>query len=56
VARLGLQEGFVILGINGQTASSVEQLRDLFLNSRGRVTVEGLDANGNRVRFQYFTY
>lgn len=56
VAQMGLREGFVILKVAGQTPADVDELIDLLLNSRGRVIIDGLNPNGSRVRYQFFSY
>ncbi|MCS7085646.1 MAG: PDZ domain-containing protein, partial [Bacteroidia bacterium] len=56
VASMGLREGFVILSINRKTPTSVAELIGLLQNSRGRLIIEGIDAGGARVTYQFFTY
>lgn len=54
--RIGLEEGFIITAVNNQPARSAEKLVALLENGRGRVYLEGLDANGRRRAFSFYLY
>ena len=56
VANMGLRDGFVVLSVNRKTPSNVAELINVLQNSRGRLVIEGVDANGSRATYQFFTY
>ncbi len=56
VANMGLRDGFVVLSVNRKTPTSIAELINLLQNSRGRLIIEGVDANGSRATYQFFTY
>jgi Do/DeqQ family serine protease len=54
--RMGLREGLIITQINRTPVTEIEQCMDLLRHSRGQVTVEGIDQNGRKSYFTYFSY
>jgi Do/DeqQ family serine protease len=56
IRQMGLQEGFVILAINKVQPTTPEELEGILLSSRGRLTIEGVNPNGGRGVFQFYTY
>lgn len=53
--RGGVNEGFVITRINGQTVTTKENLEAALNKSlRGKTSVEGVYANGMRISFEYY--
>jgi len=54
--RMGLRDGLIIIQINRTPITEIEQCIDLLRHSRGQVTVEGVDQNGRRSYFTYFSY
>ncbi|MCS7163163.1 MAG: trypsin-like peptidase domain-containing protein [Bacteroidia bacterium] len=55
LSRLGLSEGFILLSINGYTPKSPQELEEILLGIRGRLQIEGIDAEGRRV-YQSFSW
>lgn len=56
VRRLGLREGFIITHINKIEVSKAEQCIDLLENMRGQVSIEGVDQNGRKAFYSYYSY
>jgi len=56
VSRLGLREGFIITHVNKIEVLSPEQCIDLLENMRGQVSIEGVDKNGRKAHYSYYTY
>ncbi len=56
VAQMNLQEGFVILSINGQVPADINELADLLVNMRGNINIQGLNANGQPIRYSFRRY
>jgi Do/DeqQ family serine protease len=56
VRRLGLREGFIITHINKIEVTKAEQCIDLLENMRGQVSVEGIDQNGRKAFYSYYSY
>jgi len=56
VRRLGLREGFIITHINKVEVSKAEQCIDLLENMRGQVSIEGVDQNGRKAFYSYYSY
>lgn len=53
IARLGLQEGFVVTSINNVAPSKVKELEEILSNIRGNVNMEGITENGQRVLYRF---
>lgn len=56
VSSMGLQDGFVILKINNVVPESVAELAGILKNLKGRIFIEGLNANGTRARYSFQTF
>lgn len=56
VRRLGLREGFIITHINKIEVMKADQCIDLLENMRGQVSVEGVDQNGRKAYYSYYSY
>lgn len=56
VARMGLPDGFVVLSVNRQVPESVQQLEDLLKGTRGRLILEGINPNGTRGTYSFYSY
>lgn len=56
IRRLGLRDGFIITHINKVAVASPEACIDLLENMRGQVIIEGIDQNGRRATFSFYTY
>jgi Do/DeqQ family serine protease len=55
IQRLGIPENFVILKVNQQVPSSIDELANL-INRRGRLIIEGMNPNGSRGVYQFYSY
>ena len=53
IARLGLQEGFIITSINNVAPSKVKELEEILSKIRGNVNMEGITENGQRVLYRF---
>lgn len=56
IARLGLREGFILTHINKTEIKTATEAIDILENIRGNVSIEGIDQNGRKAFFSYFTY
>jgi len=56
VRRLGLREGFIITNINKIEVAKAAQCIDLLENMRGQVSIEGVDQNGRKAFYSYYSY
>jgi Do/DeqQ family serine protease len=56
IASMGIQEGFVITGLNKKSYDNVEDLIKAIENARGQVSIEGIFANGGRGVFSFYMY
>ena len=56
IARLGLREGFILTHINKTEIKTATEAIDILENIRGNVNIEGIDQNGRKAFFSYFTY
>lgn len=56
IASMGIQEGFVITGLNKKSYDNVEELIKAIENARGQVSIEGIFANGGRGVFSFYMY
>lgn len=55
LALLGLREGYIILRINRYAPQSAEELARILENTRGRIEIEGIDPEGRRSYFSFFS-
>ncbi|MCX7605727.1 MAG: trypsin-like peptidase domain-containing protein [Bacteroidia bacterium] len=53
LAQMGLSEGFVILSVNNRVPASPQELEEIFLHVRGRLSIQGIDAQGRRSYFSF---
>jgi S1-C subfamily serine protease len=53
IARLGLQEGFIITSINNFAPSKAKELEEILSSIRGNVNMEGITENGQRVLYRF---
>ncbi|MCS7297650.1 MAG: trypsin-like peptidase domain-containing protein [Bacteroidia bacterium] len=53
LSQMGLSEGFILLKLNGYTPESPKELEELLQKVRGRLVIEGIDAQGRQV---YLTF
>lgn len=54
LSQLGLGEGFVILSLNGYLPSSPQELEEILSKVRGRLTIQGLDAQGRMLTYSFY--
>ena len=52
--RLGIDEGFIITAINGKKIQDPEEIANIIENTRGRVVIEGINANGTKGYYSYY--
>ncbi len=53
LSQIGLGEGFVLLSLNGYLPKSPEELEEILLKVRGRLTIQGIDAQGRLVTYSF---
>lgn len=53
IRRLGIDEGFIITGVNKQNMENVDQLVKALENVKGRVIIEGMNNSGVRGYYSY---
>ncbi len=53
--RLGLSEGFIITSFNGKAYSEAEELISAIETASGRIRIDGMDKNGNKGSYSYYT-
>jgi serine protease Do len=54
IARLGIEEGFIITGINGNKVKSPEEIASMLESARGRIVIEGINSGGSRGYYSYY--
>ena len=54
IRRLGVAEGFVITHINQRTIESPEQLEEILTHIRGKVRIDGVNAQGKKGYYSYY--
>lgn len=52
--RLGVEEGFVVTQINQRTIDSSEQLEEILTRIRGKVRIDGVNAQGKKGYYSYY--
>ena len=52
--RLGVEEGFVVTHINQRTIDSPEQLEEILTRIRGKVRIDGVNAQGKKGYYSYY--
>ncbi len=52
--RLGVQEGFVVTHINQRTIDAPEQLEEILTRIRGKVRIDGVNAEGKKGYYSYY--
>jgi type II secretory pathway component PulC len=53
--QLGLADGFIIITFNGKSYTEAEELISAMESATGRIRIEGMDKNGNRGTYSYYT-
>jgi len=56
MARLGLRDGYIITHINKTPITTTAEAIDVLENLRGNISIEGLDQNGRKSYFSFYTY
>jgi len=53
IARMGIDEGFIITSVNNHVITSPKELDEIMGNIHGRVIIEGISANGSRGYYSF---
>jgi S1-C subfamily serine protease len=53
IARLGLQDGFIITTINNYAPTSPSELEEVLTKIRGNVNLEGISENGQKILYRF---
>lgn len=53
LSRLGISEGFVILSVNNYLPETPQELEELLTRIRGRIVIQGVDAQGRQSYFSF---
>lgn len=56
MARLGLRDGYIITHINKTPIITAADCIDILENIRGNISIEGVDKNGRKSYFSFYTY
>lgn len=54
IKRLGMEQDFVVTHINQRTVDSPEQLEDILTHIRGKVRIDGVNAQGKKGYYSYY--
>lgn len=54
IKQLGIEDGFIITGINGRPVSDPKELAGILQTIRGRVRIEGVNKKGVRGYYSYY--
>ena len=52
--RLGVEAGFVVTHVNQRTIDSPEQLEEILTHIRGKVRIDGVNAQGKKGYYSYY--
>jgi serine protease Do len=55
-SQYGFEEGFIITMVNNQKCNSPQDVEELLGNSRGKVLLEGINRQGSKGTYQFFSY
>lgn len=55
ISRMGLREGFIILQFNGRGYTEAEELISAMETATGRIQIDGMDRNGNRSTYSFYS-
>lgn len=53
ISQMGLPEGFILLRINGYAPESAREVEQILQRVRGRLNIEGVDAQGRRLYLNF---
>jgi Do/DeqQ family serine protease len=56
ISQLGFEEGFIITQVNGKPCSSPQDVEELLGNARGKIVLEGINRQGSKSVYQFFSY
>lgn len=56
IARMGINDGFIITKYNGKDYNNAEDLIKAMLSKRGRIEIEGIGPNGGRRKMSFYGY
>lgn len=56
LAQLGFEEGFIITAVNGKKCETPKDLEDYLAGVRGKIVLEGINRQGSKSVYQYFSY
>jgi serine protease Do len=56
IRRMGLREGFIITHINKIEIVSPAQCIDILENLNGQISIEGIDTNGRKAYYTFYSY
>jgi S1-C subfamily serine protease len=56
LAQLGFEEGFIIVSVNGRKCESPQDVEDNLAGARGKIVLEGVNRQGSKSVYQFFSY
>lgn len=56
LAQLGFEEGFIITAVNGNKCESPKDVEGLLGGTKGKIVLEGINRQGSKSVYQFFTY
>jgi len=56
LAQLGFEEGFIITAVNGKKCNSPEEVEANLANVKGKIILEGINRQGVKSVYQFFSY
>jgi S1-C subfamily serine protease len=56
LAQLGFEEGFIIVSVNGKKCEVPQDVEDNLAGARGKIILEGVNRQGSKSVYQYFSY
>jgi Do/DeqQ family serine protease len=56
LAQLGFEEGFIIVSVNGKKCEVPQDVEDNLASARGKIILEGVNRQGSKSVYQYFSY
>lgn len=56
LAQMGVSEGTIILKFNGKVYKTAQELEEAIQQAQGSISIEGMNANGGRFTYNFFSY
>lgn len=56
IGQLGFEEGFIITSVNGKPCEVPADVEEYLGNARGKIVLEGINRQGSKSVYQYFSY